>query len=117
MRAACGVDGRPYAYGFWFSPGWQKCAGSRPFLFSEPPYSFTVDESPFGVYDLTGSVVEWSVSSEMALVGKAGQGVLGGSFLSWTIEPLTSVTSFGPDATDPSFGFRLAVHPRAAESR
>ena len=44
LRAACGADGRLYTYGSWFSPAWQKAAGSHPLAFPEPPLSFPVDE-------------------------------------------------------------------------
>jgi hypothetical protein len=117
MRAACGVDGRRYAYGSWFSPPWQKAAASRAHIFAEPPFSYPVDESPFGVFDLTGSVAEWCASSDLAIDGATGQAIIGGSFLHWTIDPLTTAMSFGPDAEDPGFGFRLAIHQRAPETR
>ncbi len=117
MRAAMGSDGRAYAYGSWFSPGWQKTAGSRSFIFSEPPTSFPTDESPFGVFDLTGSVSEWCRSGGAAGGNDARQCIFGGAFTQFSVAPLTSLTSFESDAADPTFGFRLVVRDAASESR
>jgi formylglycine-generating enzyme required for sulfatase activity len=116
MRAACGPDGRPYAYGAWFSPAWQKGAGARPYVFAEPPQSFPIDESMFGVYDLTGSLAEWCTRSDTP-VSNQNQVVFGGSFTAWVVPSLSTTTGFDADAADATFGFRLASHPERAESR
>lgn len=60
-KAARGADGRWYPWGNAFS--WAFCKGwaSRPTssAASEPVLRFVADESPHGVRDLAGGVIEW----------------------------------------------------------
>jgi formylglycine-generating enzyme required for sulfatase activity len=58
-KAARGADGRAYAYGNVFHALWQSSGRSRLRMAPEKVISYPVDESPYGVYDLTGGQIEW----------------------------------------------------------
>ncbi len=64
-RAAAGDDGRVYSWG----PEWDKkcCTNRRKTL--SPVGSFENGKSPFGIYDMTGSVWEWTDSHIEAFKG------------------------------------------------
>jgi sulfatase-modifying factor enzyme 1/protein kinase-like protein/PDZ domain-containing protein len=63
-KAARGVDGRKYPWGDAFVPWFCKWGGSRPGLPAdqrpEPVGRFARDESPYGVRDMAGGVLEWN---------------------------------------------------------
>lgn len=68
-KAARGADLRRYPYGDPFHPRFAKNALARPIrgdtpfdVSPEPVISFLIDESPYGVYDLSGSQREWTAS-------------------------------------------------------
>ncbi len=69
-KAARGVDGRKYPWGDAFVPWFCKWGGSRPGLPAdqrpEPVGRFARDESPYGVRDMAGSVLEWNGSGPSA---------------------------------------------------
>jgi hypothetical protein len=56
---AHGWLGWRYVYGSRLRPRWSRCCFSRPFAGSGPVLEFPVDESPLGVFDLTGGAYEW----------------------------------------------------------
>lgn len=58
-RAAAGDDGRIYAWGDDWNRG-KNCTNRRNTL--SPVGSYEAGKSPFGMYDMTGSVWEWTVS-------------------------------------------------------
>lgn len=65
-KAARGADSRFYPFGNVGVPLWFKTQYSRairsdtPFDFTpEPVLSFPIDESPYGIFDLAGSMTEW----------------------------------------------------------
>lgn len=57
--AARGADDRALVCGDHFVANWLGSALARPRALIEPVLSFPVDESPFGVFDLGGSMNEW----------------------------------------------------------
>jgi formylglycine-generating enzyme required for sulfatase activity len=50
---------RSYPYGEHFEPKWAKSCFSRREPWPEPVMSYPIDESCFGVFDMSGSVGEW----------------------------------------------------------
>ncbi|MBL8769341.1 MAG: protein kinase [Planctomycetes bacterium] len=58
-KAARGVDGRTLVCGNHFVASWLKSRHARPVTDLEPVLSFPVDESPYGAFDLGGSLNEW----------------------------------------------------------
>jgi len=58
-RAKRGGDARVYVFGHVWRPKWCKSTFARRVANLEPVMSYPVDQSPLGVYDLTGSVAEW----------------------------------------------------------
>ena len=59
ILAASGGTNREYPFGDSFRSWWAKSCFARPTATLEPVLSYPVDESPFGVFDLAGSVQEW----------------------------------------------------------
>jgi len=60
-KAARGVDGRFFPWGDRFDPTFAKMRSSRPGFFQpEPVGAFPLDESPYGVRDLAGSMRCWT---------------------------------------------------------
>ena len=57
--AARGAANWDYPYGPRFRPNWSNCCFSRPTPAPEPVLSYPVDESVFGVFDTSGSALEW----------------------------------------------------------
>jgi formylglycine-generating enzyme required for sulfatase activity len=57
--AGHGADGRIYVFGMRFRPKWVKSNYSRPEPDPEPVLRYPVDESIFGAFDMSGSVMEW----------------------------------------------------------
>src|SRR6185295_6475612 len=57
-KAARGADGRRLVCGNHFVASWIKSAHARPVADVEPVMSFPVDESPYGAFDLGGSLNE-----------------------------------------------------------
>ena len=57
---AGGRDGRLWVCGHRMRPKWTKSCFSRRRAYPEPGLRFPRDESPMGVFDLAGSVAEWT---------------------------------------------------------
>ncbi len=57
--AAAGEPHRRYAFGMHFRPGFASACYARPRANPAPVGSHPIDESPYGVYDLSGSASEW----------------------------------------------------------
>jgi hypothetical protein len=49
----------PFTYGSRLRPRWSHCCFSHQNANVGPVMEFPVDESPFGVFDLTGGSFEW----------------------------------------------------------
>ncbi len=60
-KATHGVDGRPFPMGVTLDPAFAKLRESRPEASQiEPIGAFPLDESPYGVRDMTGGVTSWT---------------------------------------------------------
>lgn len=96
-----------YVHGFAFRPKWVKSCFARPRADPEPVLSYPVDQSVSGVFDLSGSVQEWSADPYPAQPGSMR--VTGGSWA--TGEPehfrLWADSYAAPDHTSTLIGFRL----------
>jgi formylglycine-generating enzyme required for sulfatase activity len=62
--AARGADDRALVCGDHFVANWLGSGLARPRAMIEPVLSFPTDESPFGIYDLGGSMNEWCVETD-----------------------------------------------------
>ena len=51
---------RQWIAGATFRPHWIKSLNAAPGVRLEPVLSYPVDETPHGVFDLTGSIIEWT---------------------------------------------------------
>ncbi len=107
-KAARGVDGRRFVFGNDFMPHWVGGRFAKPggMAFSRPG-RHPVDVSVYGVYDLSGGVLEWCDDRPEAQIricrgGMVG-GVLPGSF------EVSARFVVGPEQTESANGFRLVV--------
>jgi hypothetical protein len=120
-RAACGgADDLTYPYGDGYEAG--RCNGFRAGRGDVVPTGGFIDGritdegenvadgcvGPFGVYDQSGNLAEWT--SDRSL-GGARRGLLGGSFRSNAsgLTCLTENEDAAPETTDEAFGFRCCV--------
>jgi formylglycine-generating enzyme required for sulfatase activity len=73
-----------------------------------------VDESPFGVFDLCGSAMEWV--EDWYDERRGLRRIAGGSWAQGDATALESYNPRGarPDRADREFGVRLVAEPRAA---
>jgi len=110
-KAARGADGRAYPFGNRFVPRWVKGYFAREQMVLEPSLSFPIDESPFGVFDLTGSLWEWCADDWDREGGKT----LRGGAYNFTFPPFFRAASRAaqePIAADGIYGFRLVARRR-----
>ena len=119
-KAARGADERSFPWGNRFDFTFCKTFFSYPekvlvavdLKLLEPGFSFPIDESPYGVRDLAGSVIEWNedrTSSEYPIYsirGGAYDGVRASLFRAASRDSLKS------DSTAHNLGFRLIAHRR-----
>lgn len=110
-KAARGVDGRRWPFGNHFAPEWVKSSAARRDAGLEPPFSFPVDESPYGVYDLAGSVFEWLDPSPTENQSPEFRPARGGSWRQFLPENFDVTKSFflRPTIATELHGFRLAI--------
>ncbi len=59
LLAFAGGLPRRFPFGDVLNPKWIKCRFSRSYFRPESVMSFPIDESPYGVFDMTGSISEW----------------------------------------------------------
>jgi serine/threonine-protein kinase len=112
-KAARGADGRAYPFGEHFEPRWAKCHFARPQLIHEAGLSFPVDESPYGVYDLAGSMWEWCEDE-----WEGGRALRGGAW-NFVFPPFlraASRASQPPETADVIFGIRLVARRGTARA-
>ncbi|MCI0342267.1 MAG: SUMF1/EgtB/PvdO family nonheme iron enzyme [Planctomycetales bacterium] len=113
-RAARGADGRPYPWGPAFR--WDRVVGARSpdqpdgRPSPRPVGSARDDVSPFGVRDLSGSVVEWCADE----VARGLRAVRGGA---WNYADAAAFRVAGQggyqtDNVSDAVGFRVAAEPR-----
>ena len=57
--AAGTADGREYPFGNQFRPRWVSSCFTHKIAQPDRVLSFPIDQSPYGVYDLSGSAMEW----------------------------------------------------------
>jgi eukaryotic-like serine/threonine-protein kinase len=108
-KAARGVDGRVFPWGRHFEAGHCKMRGSQlgdPV--PEPVGSYPVDESPYGVRDMAGGVLEWCQEwhDEMPLLR-----VLRGGCWAFGERHCRTASRIGalPQAVASFYGFRVVV--------
>jgi formylglycine-generating enzyme required for sulfatase activity len=106
--AACTVD-RVFPFGKRFRPKWTKSCFARSRATPEPVLRFPRDESPFGVYDLCGSVAEilddWFDRSRGLKRVAAGSWAHGKPDLF----PIQASVGWSPSNAGDEAGFRLAA--------
>lgn len=111
-KAARGADSRFFAWGDEFDPTFCRMessrAGEQEELDSEPFGLFPVDESPFGLRDMSGGMAEWT----RTLAGPQGEWrILKGG--SWGATPPLCRVAYRlesvPESVDDFLGLRLAA--------
>ena len=109
---ACGYVPR-FVFGGQFVPHGVKSRYARATPGPEPVMSYPLDESRYGVYDLTGGAAEWLRATREGPHGFE-QAVAGGSWRDADPEAFRAAALrwVHPDTTDPSFGFRLVLQPK-----
>lgn len=60
IEAAGAMTGGQFPFGDSFHPKWMSSCFARPRPYPEPVRSFAIDESIFGVFDMAGSISEWT---------------------------------------------------------
>jgi formylglycine-generating enzyme required for sulfatase activity len=120
-KAARGPHGLLWPWGNQDKPGAANTGNPDPFEFPSPGASFPQDQSPYGVYDLAGNVMEWASDwyqeDVYATSLATPQGPSNGSYkvirgASWgTVGKETRLTvrlKMVPDFRDTTIGFRCA---------
>lgn len=119
-KAARGTDGRTYPWVEELAPAYVNVNDD----YQKEPYgpadvgTYEKGKSPYGMYDMSGSVWEWVSDPFIAYPGNQGDGVFwptkpvlrGGSWFypdSYVLRTWFRFTSI-PEATDGSFGFQCA---------
>jgi len=110
-KAARGADRRIYPYGDHFLVHGQKSRFSGPSVGREPVLSYPVDESPYGVFDLCGSLAEFC--STLFHPEKAFRTTCGGVWFHANPDnfQLGSAGGTMPRAASGILGFRLVAYP------
>ncbi len=108
--------GRRFPFGPVFRPHWVSSCHAQPYPAPVPVLSHPVDESPFGVFDLCGSALEWC--SDWFDEPRGLRRLRGGSWAQGRPEALEVWSPHGarPDRADREFGFRLVAERAGAES-
>jgi formylglycine-generating enzyme required for sulfatase activity len=108
-EAGGGNLGREYVYGYWFWPRWLNSNFSRPQPHMESVMSYPIDESPYGILDMGGSVMEWLDAQPANFPGVQRLG--GGSWAQGNPNAfrIESGLSLPPEQATAETGFRLIV--------
>ncbi len=109
-KAARGADRRAYVFGNRFVPRWVKGFFARDQLLLEPSLRFPIDESPYGVFDLTGNLWEWCADE-----WQAGRALRGGGW-NFTFPPFFRAASRAGQSPEAADGL-LRGAPRGAAAR
>ena len=108
-KAARGVDGRLFTWGNKFDAAFcrnRESERGRPF--PAPVGSYPLDCSPYGIYDMTGNIREWTstwaseAEGTLVLQGASFSSIAAGCRLDWS-------TSSPPHFRYASYGFRLVA--------
>lgn len=108
-KAARGADGRAFPWGDRFDATFCKMRESRPGPpMPEPADVFTLDESPYGVFALAGTIAEWVIPTG-ANSDAERFASRGGAWCDWDIDcrPSAQRTYFARERSA-RLGFRLA---------
>lgn len=111
-KAGRGVDGRWFPWGNEFDATFCKMKDSRPGApVSESVGAFALDQSPYGVRDMAGGVIEW-VAGPFDRHGQLA--IQKGGFWLASAASCRLARRFGafPGDPEPFAGFRLAFTPR-----
>ena len=100
--------GRRFAYGNVFRPLWSKSCNSRPYACVERVMQFPIDESPLGIFDLTGSASEWTATPWNF---GTQRGMIEGNWGQAQELRFGAANGVGDDAVMETFGFRLIAEP------
>lgn len=107
--AARGTANWDYPYGPRFRPQWSNSCFSRPTPAPEPVMRYPVDESVYGIFDTSGSVLEWLDAwwdhHHVERFAGGGSWAQGGSI---PAKP-TSGLGIRPQETSMETGFRLVM--------
>lgn len=107
-KAARGVDGRTFVFGDTFIPTWVDSRFAKPGPFGASlPMRHPIDASVYGVYDLSGGLIEWCADEP----GERLRVVRGGTFAGAVAESFSAATRLvvGPEQVESCNGFRLVV--------
>ena len=109
VTAGEGIADRNYPFGPFFWPRWVSSCFATPEPSPEPVLSYPVDESPFGVFDLSGSATEWCRGWWGS--GEEARRLGGGSWAQARVDlfKITGGSGAAPDASTWETGFRLVV--------
>lgn len=111
---ACGsMPERPFVFGARFRPRFASSCYARPKPRIEPVLSYPIDESPAGVCDLSGSVMEWVSGDYVGTLGR----LCGGSWARADPDDFEIFASraLRADVGYGESGFRIVIRP--AEER
>ena len=106
---------RRYVFGDQFHTKWVNSRFSRQTTGPEPAFSYPLDESIYGAYDLAGNVAEWCYG--FVDEARLHHAVAGGSWnaIEATAFQTRSFASRDPAATASTIGFRLVLTSLTAD--
>jgi len=103
---------RLYPFGNVFAPKWVSSNWARPRARPEPTLRYPVDESPWGIYGMSGSAMEW-LDAWWDKDTKEQRWLAGGAWGYANPAVFLSPGGWGsrPDRTTGTYGFRLVRVP------
>lgn len=110
-RSSCvGCWEQKFVFGYHFRPKWVSSCFARPTPGIEPVMSFPVDESIYGVYDISGSMSEWL--DDWWIESRGIRRHAGGSWADGGPSDIFGIEGGGgkqPEQCSSSVGFRLIL--------
>lgn len=109
VAASSGLRPAPFSYGYRFRPRWSKSCFAQRQASPEPVLRYPVDESPFGVYDVCGSAMEWI--EDWYDRGRGLRWAMAGGWAQGNTDALRIEGGIGflPDQTTGETGLRLVL--------